>query len=338
MPKLRFGLTSLFYAIALLASALAVFGSVGIILSAAIIVAWIVIFLSANPRKMARRIVVALVVVFFLIAILLPAVASARSDNRTICKNNLRKIALALLNYESEHGTFPPAYIVNENGQPMHSWRVLILPYVDEPDLYDQYNFDEPWDGPNNSKLLKHVPYVYRCPSHRGRNSSSCSYVAVTGPRTMWRGGKPFAIDEITDGAGDTIMLTETPNPVPWTKPQDISADEFLELFADEGRRPPLPHRIETYFVDYGSFLNLTTVNSRQFEISKRVSTQTVESMLTIAGGEEVDWTPLAREATARLKLGNIISLTLFLLLAVLPAVRLFSQAQKHQDMPVDQV
>ena len=250
----------------------------------------------------------------------------------------MRQIAIALRNYESEYGTFPPAYIVDENGRPMHSWRVLTLPYVDQLDSYEKYNFDEPWDGPSNSKLLAQAPYVYSCPSHGGRSSSLCSYVAVTGPGTVWHGAKPVTIDEISDGTDDTIMLTETPHPVPWMKPEDISADDFLKLFTDEARRPPLSYRVKTYFVDYGSFLNITTVDSRQFEISKRVSAQTIDSMLTIAVGDEVDRASLMPEVAARLKWGNIISLTLFLLLAVLPAVRMFSPTQERRHTPVNQV
>lgn len=71
---------------------------------------------------------------------------------RVSCLNNLRHIELALHNYHNAHGCFPPAYIVDESGRPMHSWRVL-LPYLEQEALYDQYDFSEPWDGPNNRKL-----------------------------------------------------------------------------------------------------------------------------------------------------------------------------------------
>lgn len=72
---------------------------------------------------------------------------------------SLRKIAYALKDYHHEYDTFPPAFIADKDGKPMHSWRVLILPYLDGGGfVYDQYDFGEPWDGPNNIKLLDHMP------------------------------------------------------------------------------------------------------------------------------------------------------------------------------------
>src|SRR5204863_151662 len=72
---------------------------------------------------------------------------------RSNCKGELKQIGLALLNYREVYGCFPPAFIADESGRPMHSWRVLILPYIDHVSLYYEYRFDEPWDGPNNRKL-----------------------------------------------------------------------------------------------------------------------------------------------------------------------------------------
>ena len=93
-----------------------------------------------------------------MIALLLPAVQSAReAARRAQCSNNLKQIGLAFHNYHDSYGCLPPAYIPDGNGQPMHSWRVLILPFVEQSPLYDQYDFDEPWNGPNNSKLPRNA-------------------------------------------------------------------------------------------------------------------------------------------------------------------------------------
>src|SRR6266704_588138 len=82
------------------------------------------------------------------VALFLPGYNSrARpASRRTQCLNNIRNIALALHNYASLNGSLPPAYIADANGRPMHSWRVLILPYVDRSDIYAAYRFDEPWN------------------------------------------------------------------------------------------------------------------------------------------------------------------------------------------------
>ena len=84
---------------------------------------------------------------------------------RSTCKNNLKQIGLALHNYHDRYQSFPPAFVADENGKPMHSWRVLLLPYLDQADLYARYNFNEPWNGPNNLKLGDEIPEVYGCPN-----------------------------------------------------------------------------------------------------------------------------------------------------------------------------
>jgi|SRR5262245_43729646 len=158
-------------------------------------------------------------------ALLLPAVQQAReAARRSQCKNNLKMISLALFNYESAHGTFPPAYIPDENGKPMHSWRVLILPFLDDSTLYSQYNFSEPWDGPNNSRLLSQMPAVYNCPSHAGGpGTTTTAYAAVFGEHCVFRGSKPVKIMDITDGTSNTLIIAEASKAgIPWMKPEDI--------------------------------------------------------------------------------------------------------------------
>src|SRR5262249_38134338 len=116
------------------------------------------------------------------------AILQARDAARRIqCGNNLKQIGLALLNYESTYGTFPPAYIADESGKPMHSWRVLILPQLGEGALYEQYRFDEPWDGPSNRRLLSEMPAIYACRSHAGRNpGTNTAYAAALGERCVF--------------------------------------------------------------------------------------------------------------------------------------------------------
>ena len=99
--------------------------------------------------------VIVVVVLFVLLGMLLPTTGYPRHlARRDCCRNNVKEIALAIHNYESANGHLPPAYIADENGNPMHSWRVLILPYIEgQQALFDRYDMDEPWDGPNNSKL-----------------------------------------------------------------------------------------------------------------------------------------------------------------------------------------
>lgn len=145
-------------------------------------------------------------------------------SERTQCRSNLRQIGLALHTYHDVYGSFPPAYVADADGKPMHSWRVLLLPFVDQLALYNEYDFSEPWDGPNNRRLLARMPPIYACPSHKyPAGNSNTSYVAVFGEHCIFRGADPVAIKDILDGTSNTLMVGEAAAAeIPWMKPEDI--------------------------------------------------------------------------------------------------------------------
>src|SRR5260370_37344826 len=78
--------------------------------------------------------------------------------------NNLKQIGLAMHNYEGVYRTIPPSAICDKNGKPLLSWRVAILPYIEQDNLYRQFNLDEPWDSENNKKLIPLMPRTYASP------------------------------------------------------------------------------------------------------------------------------------------------------------------------------
>ena len=147
------------------------------------------------------------------------------------CKHNLQQVAIALHNYHDVYGCFPPAYIADERGRPMHSWRVLILPYMDQAPLYNLYRFDEPWDGPNNSRLAGEVPYVFRCPTGAGREEGDeewTSYVAIVGATTAFPNDGPAAISEFTDGTSTTLLVVEVVSSgIHWMEPRDLHVTQM---------------------------------------------------------------------------------------------------------------
>ena len=159
-----------------------------------------------------------------LIALLLPAVQQAReAARRTQCKNNLRQIAMAMHIYHDTYGSFPPAVTYSADGKPMHSWRVLLLPFLNERPLYSQYNMNEPWNSPANSQLLSQMPKVYACPS-APPGTGETHYAVPVGAKTMFPPERAVSIREITDGTSNTIMVLETHGwNLNWMAPVDVT-------------------------------------------------------------------------------------------------------------------
>ncbi len=182
---------------------------------------WIIVFCGAGV----------LVGVCILPALLLPAVQQAReAARRTQCRNNLKQIGLALHNYHDVYGSFPPAYIADENGKPMHSWRVLILPYLDAGHIYAQYNFDEPWDGPNNRRLLHDRPPVFACPSSP-EGDTTTAYAAIVGEPCAFPGAESTAIGDFADGTSNTVLVGEASQlAIPWMEPRDVDFTAFTNF------------------------------------------------------------------------------------------------------------
>lgn len=146
-------------------------------------------------------------------------------------RNNLKQIGLAMLNYESANRRYPPPAVLSKDGKPLLSWRVLLLPYLEENNLVQAFKMDEPWDSPHNIKLLDKMPKVFG-PIGSGEGEASKTYYRVfTGQGTMFPlepRGVPIA--SITDGTSNTVLVVEAHEGVPWTKPDELPYDEKKPL------------------------------------------------------------------------------------------------------------
>jgi len=141
------------------------------------------------------------------------------------CYANLNKIALALDNYRRVNGAFPPASRCDTAGGPAHSWRVDLLPYLGEEDLFTAYRFDEPWDSARNLRVARGMPDVYRCPSSRVQSGLETNYLWVL--RSKQRDSTSGRGVSSAEGEG-TIMIVEVERSgILWTKPEDLRIDEM---------------------------------------------------------------------------------------------------------------
>ncbi len=109
------------------------------------------------------------------------------------------------------YGCFPPAYIADKQGRPMHSWRTLLLPFCEFKPIYREYRFDEPWDGPHNRELAALKLNLFQCPETQHSNSET-NYLVVVGPKTVFPGSKCVKISEITAGTTETVLIVEVDN------------------------------------------------------------------------------------------------------------------------------
>ena len=232
-----------------------------------------------------------LVAVFILL--LLPAVSCVReAARRCACVNNMKQLGLALYNYHDDYGCFPPAYTTDDQGNRLHGWRTLILPYCEQKNLYQSLNLNKPWDGPKNSQLAATNLYVFKCLSVLNENKPRTHYVAVTGPGTAWPDGRGSRVDEFTDGTKNTILLIEmSDSDINWMEPRDVTIDEALGPMGGRTSVPRSSHCIQgTYWFRPRPLAGsvLMADGSVRF-IKGRLSRDDLTALLSPAGGEPVD-------------------------------------------------
>lgn len=215
------------------------------------------------------------------VAMLLPAVSASRqAARRAQSMNQLKQIALAMHNYHDRHGAFPAGYSAGADGKPLLSWRVHVLPYLEEAELYDRFHLDEPWDSEHNKTLIAEMPEVFRSPNSTAQPGMS-NYLGVGGKDGVFVRPRPgdkvgTHIKDILDGTSNTIMTVEVPDEsaVVWTRPGDFAPDADQPTKGLLGLRP-------------GGFLAALGDGSVRF-ISEGIDSDTLRAMFTKSGGEVV--------------------------------------------------
>jgi prepilin-type N-terminal cleavage/methylation domain-containing protein len=177
------------------------------------------------------ELLVVIAVVGILVAMLLPARRGAReAARRASCANNLKQIGLALHNYASEYGALPPAYTVDPEGTPLHSWRTLILPFMEQQALYEKIDLGKPWNDPENMEAYDTVISTYECPSADSPPRQT-TYLAVVGDGACFLPTESRTLSEIADHSAVLMVIdAESSRRVHWMSPQDASEEQLLRL------------------------------------------------------------------------------------------------------------
>lgn len=151
----------------------------------------------------------------------------AAEQDRTQCARRLEQLALALETYDTLNKSYPPAVAQDALGRPQHSWRALLLPHLDneskDDNLAQRYDFNQAWDGPQNSKLASQMPAAYGCPCDPAGWDSHTSYVGVVDPQTGQLGFRPSGWQAAAVPAAAKILIIELPESgIPWLAPRDL--------------------------------------------------------------------------------------------------------------------
>jgi hypothetical protein len=195
---------------------------------------------------------------------------------RARSRSNLREIGLAMMNFEQANGRYPAAAIRDPSGKPLLSWRVSLLLFVDQGALYKEFHLNEPWNSDHNKSLIARMPDVFACPNSHAAPGST-SYLAVTGPGSVFEGSQSLKLLEILDGTSNTMAIVEANDSraVPWTCPDDLAYDPSAPMNGLVGHHA-------------GGFLALTCDGAVHF-ISEMIDPKALLALFTRSGGETVD-------------------------------------------------
>ena len=315
-------LAAIIYFVVLLAASVAAFGvPVGIVASLFVAVVWRMALLNRFRIGCLEWTFVLLVPGAMMFAV---AISSLLRDghgdsNRQTCSNNLRQFTLALAIYAQSKGQLPQAIVSDPDGRPLHSWRIAIMPRIEQAELAEAYDWTEPWNSRHNAQLLMAPIEIFRCPSDRKffqekESLPTTNYFAVVGPQTAWPPDRGMAFDEITDGRDQTILLLEAAGlNVPWGEPRDLSYEEALEILTS----------VSDERIAHRDGINAAFASGTVRFLPVPMKREMAEALLTAHGGDQFDWNNFEHDARPKVEPLNRIAPIAFVIVALAPAFRL---------------
>jgi len=217
------------------------------------------------------------------IDLLRPPIERARTATmRSYSMNNLIQLGLAMWNYHDANKHFPAPASCSPEGKPLLSWRVAVLPYLDQEKLYKEFHLDEAWDSPHNRALIEKMPEVYRSPMSKRKGKGWSNYVVPVGDGAAFSSPSDTpTVKDITDGTSNTILAVEVDDDhaVIWTKPEDLPFDPE---HPEKGLGGLYKDRFHVLLGDGAARALLRSIKP-----------ETLRAIFTRAGGEPVPWEDL---------------------------------------------
>ena len=221
-------------------------------------------------------IVVMMLMCVLLAVLLLPAVTQVRAAaQRTDAANSARMVILAMHNYHDTQNRMPPAYTTAEDGTRLHSWRTLILPFVEQNHVYDQIDLESPWDSGSNQKFNDSYMPAFESVRGETKDAAITHFVAVVDENTLLQPGTSIALASVPDGTSNTAVLIEYPaSDIRWMEPRDITIDEAIDII----QNGQLPGGVNVAFAD-GSVM----------AIRSDTSAEDIRNLFTVNDGNAVN-------------------------------------------------
>jgi len=183
---------------------------------------------------------------------------------------------LAVANYHDANGHYPPPYLTDAVGVPTQSWRLSILPYIEQEALLKEYIRSEAWNGPTNSLLAARMPKIYALHGDYRPGTTTTNYLGIVGTQTVWQPNTKVASRDVKDGVSNTLLIVENRGlNVHWMEPRDLDFDT-MDWTIDG------PHGISSKYDSPGAVFLDGSVR----RLSKKLSPEAVRAMATIAAGD----------------------------------------------------
>jgi RNA polymerase sigma factor (sigma-70 family) len=200
--------------------------------------------------------------------------AQSERTRKPSMATNLKEVLLAFHNFYSVNARLPTSAIYGADGEPKLSWRVALLPYLDQNELYNQFRQDEPWDSPHNKALIDHMPVVFETPGAPAP-AGQTRIRGFVGKGALFEGTQGIAFQEVTDGLSNTLMIAVAAEPAPWTKPGELVFVPGLPLPALDNSDP------------HGYWIGLMDGSCRALQANEA---RLLPSLITRGGGEVIVW------------------------------------------------